>query len=79
MKKKAAKKNIESGIIENSKAKNNNDPVYIPLIDYVRENQLNYSKIYQLSIKGVLRSIRKGARIYIDINSVRNNNKRTVL
>lgn len=65
-------KNIENGIIGDKDC-------YIPLIDYVRENQLNYSKIYQLSIKGVLRSIRKGVRIYIDINSVRNNNKRTVL
>jgi hypothetical protein len=77
MKKKPAKKNIENGIIENSKAKNNNDPVYIPLIDYVRENQLNYSKIYQLSIKGVLRSIRKGNRIYICKNDIKV--KRTVL
>lgn len=65
-------KNISTGIIEDKDC-------YIPLIDYCRENQLNYSKIYQLSIKGVIRSIRKGARIYIDINSVRNNNKRTVL
>ncbi len=65
-------KNIENGIIDD-----NNDPVYIPLIDYVRENRLNYSKIYQLSIKGAIRSIRKGNRIYICKNDIKV--KRTVL
>ena len=72
MKKKAAKKNIGNGIIENNS-------VFIPLIDYVREHQLCYSKVYHASIQGFIKSIRKGNRIYIDINSVRIPKRKTVL
>ena len=70
-------KNIENGIIDDNNIKHNND-CYIPLIDYCRENQLNYSKLYAATLKGNLKSIRKGSRIYIEITSIRNN-RRTVL
>ncbi len=70
MKKKSVKKNIENGTIESS---------FVPLIDYVRENRLNYSKVYQSTLNGKIKSIRKGNRIYIDMNSIRMQKKRTVL
>ncbi len=39
---------------------------YIKLIDFVRENRLIYSKLYQLTLKGILRSKRINNRIYIN-------------
>ena len=38
---------------------------YIRLIDFVRDNRLRYTKIYQLTLKGVIRSKRINNRIYI--------------
>ncbi|HNQ19440.1 MAG TPA: hypothetical protein PKI46_00100 [Bacteroidales bacterium] len=67
MKKK--KKNIDNGTIENN--------LYIPLIDFVRENRLNYSKVYQATLKGLIKSIRKGNRIYICKTDIKL--KRTVI
>lgn len=38
---------------------------FVPLIDFVRQNRLSYNKVYQATLKGIIRSIRKGNRIYI--------------
>ena len=38
---------------------------YIKLIDFVRENRLIYSKLYQLTLKGIIKSKRINNNIYI--------------
>lgn len=42
---------------------------YVPLVDFIREHSLNYSKIYQLTLKGIIKSKRIKNRIYIEKSS----------